>query len=174
MDLSTTAKLWKRKNPLSLVVENLQMKSITAMELQELPISFLGSKIARCNLVKLQLLNGSCRELANPKLGRDFIAGKLEDGKSLGVFRLSILRSVEFALVSEQGAQVLEYTRRAIGELLTSQRFPTQAKLGYLDQDSPLQKIGLIGVARGFLFTEYYQNPAIPIASLGSIELDCA
>ena len=150
------------------------MKSITAMELQELPISFLGSKIARCNLVKLQLLNGSCRELANPKLGRDFVAGKLEDGKSLGVFRRSILRSVEFALVSEQGAQVLEYTRRAIGELLTSQLFPTQAKLGYLDQDSPLQKIGLVGVARGFLFTEYYQNPAIPIASLGSIELDCA
>jgi hypothetical protein len=76
--------------------------------------------------------------------------------------------------VSEQRAQALEYTRRAIGELLTSQLFPTQAKLGYLEHDSPLQKIGLVGVARGFLFTEYYQNPAIPIASLGSIELDCA
>ena len=150
------------------------MKSITAMELQELPFSFLASKIASCNLVRLQLLNGSCRELTNPKLGRDFIAGNLEDGKSLGVFRRSVLRSVEFAVVSEQSAQALEYTRRAIGELLTSQLFPTQAKLGYLEPDSPLQKIGLVGVARGFLFTEYYQNPAIPIASLASIELVCA
>jgi hypothetical protein len=150
------------------------MKSMTAMELQELPFSFLVSKIASCNLVRLQLLNGSCRELTNPKLGRDFIAGNLEDSKSLGVFRRSVLRSVEFAVVSEQSAQALEYTRRAIGELLTSQIFPTQAKLGYLELDSPLQKIGLVGVARGFLFTEYYQNPAIPIASLASIELDCA
>jgi hypothetical protein len=150
------------------------MKSITAMELQELPFSLLVSKIASCNLIRLQLLNGSCRELTNPKLGRDFVAGNLEDGKSVGVFRRSILRSVDFTVVTGARTKSLEYTRKAIGELLTSQRFPTQAKLGYLEQDSPLQKIGLVGVARGFLFTEYYQNPAIPIASLGSIELDCA
>jgi hypothetical protein len=155
-------------------MENLQMTSITAMELQESSFSYLGSKIANSNLLRLQLLSGSCRELANPKLGRDFVAGNLEDGKSFGVFRRSILRSVEFVLEPELSSQTIEYTRGAIGELLSRQHFPTQARLGYLEPEWSVQQIRLIGVARGFLFTEYYQNPAVPIASLGLIELDCA
>jgi hypothetical protein len=155
-------------------MENLQMKSMTAMELQESSSIHLGSRITNCNLVRLQLLGGSCRELTNPKLGREFLAGILEDGKSLGVFRRSILRSVEFVLQPEHSSQQMQYTRGAIGELLIGQLFPLQAKVGYLEPDLPMQKIRLIGVARGFLFTEYHQNPAIPIASLGLIELDCA
>ena len=150
------------------------MKSITAMELQESSFSYLGSKIANSNLLRLQLLNGSCRELTNPKLGREFLAGTLEDGKALGVFRRSILRSVEFVLDPELGSQAIAYTRGAIGELLSRQNFPTQAKLGYLEPEWTVQKIRLVGVAKGFLFTEYFQNPAVPIASLGLIELDCA
>lgn len=150
------------------------MKSITPMELQEISFSNLSTRIAGCNLVKLQLLNGVCRELSSPKLGRDFLAGELEDGKSFGVFRRSTLRSVEFLDKPELSSHPLQYTRGAIGELLARQRFPTQAKVCYLEPQSPEQSIRLIGVARGFLFTDYYQNPAIPIASLGSIELDCA
>ena len=150
------------------------MKSITAMELQESSFSYLGSKIANSNLLRLQLLNGSCRELTNPKLGREFLAGTLEDGKSLGVFRRSILRSVEFVLDPELSSLTISYTRGAIGELLSRQHFPTQAKLGYLEPEWIVQKIRLVGVAKGFLFTEYFQNPAVPIASLGLIELDCA
>jgi hypothetical protein len=159
---------------MSFLLENFQMKSITAMELQETSFPDLGSKIANCNLVRLQLLNGSSREFTNPQLGRDFLAGTLEDGKSLGVFRRSILRSVEFAFEPELASQSLQYTRRAIGELLASQQFPSLAKVGYLETEAPVQKIRLIGVARGFLFTDYYLNPAIPIAALGQIELDCA
>jgi hypothetical protein len=150
------------------------MKSITTLELQESSFSHLSTKVADCNLVKLQLLNGTCRELSNPKLGRDFLAGELEDGRSFGVFRRSILRSVEFVLQPESCFQRMQYTRGAIGELLARQIFPARAKLGYLEPEPALQSLGLIGVARGFLFTDYYQNPAIPIAALGSIELDCA
>jgi len=168
------AKLWKRDLATSYLLKNLQMKSITAVELQETPFTDLTSKIADCNLVRLQLLNGSSRELANPKLGRDFLAGTLEDGKSFGVFRRSILRSVEFALQPELSSQSLLHTRAAIGELLARHYYPAQAKLGYLEPESPVQKIRLVGVAKGFLFSDYHQNPAIPIASLGSIELDCA
>ncbi len=149
------------------------MKSITVMELQESSRSYLSDKIASCNLVRLQLLNGSCRELTNPKLGRDFLAGTLEDGYSLGVFRKNILRSTEFALQPELSSELMQYTRRTVGELLAGQLFPALAKLGYLESNLPVQKLRLIGVARGFLFTDFFQNPAIPIASLGSIELDC-
>lgn len=150
------------------------MKSITTMELQESSHTHLSNKVADCNLVKLQLLNGTFRELSNPKLGRDFLAGELEDGKSFGVFRRSVLRSVEFVIQPEARLQRMQYTRGAIGELLARQIFPAQAKLGYLEPEPAVQSFGLIGVARGFLFTDYYQNPAIPIAALGSIELDCA
>ena len=158
---------------MSSLLKNHQMKSITTMELQEKSFTDLGSRITNCNLVRLQLLEGSSRELTNPKLGREFFSGTLEDGKSVGVFRRSILRSVEFTHRPELSSQSLQFTRRAIGELLTEQHFPTQAKLGYLEPKAPAQAIRLIGVARGFLFTDYLLNPAIPLASLGLIELDC-
>lgn len=150
------------------------MKSITAMELQESSSSYLGSRTANCNLLRVQLLSGSCRELTNPILGRDFLAGTLEDAQSLGIFKRSILRSVEFIFQPELGSESMQFSRKAIGELLTKQNFPTIAKLSYLEPDRPVQNVPLIGISRGFLFTEYYQNPAIPIASLGSIEMDCA
>jgi hypothetical protein len=147
------------------------MNSITAMELQENPCTDLRSVITNCNMVRLQLLDGSCRELASPTLGRDFLAGGLEDKKTLGVFRRSILRSVEFETQTGVTTRALQYTRRAIGELLASGQFPTLARVSYLEPKAQPQQLRLIGVARGFLFTDYLQNPAIPIAALGSIEL---
>lgn len=147
------------------------MNSRTALELQENSPRDLRFLITRCNFVRLQLLDGSCRELATPTLGRDFLAGSLEDEKTLGVFRLSILRSVEFETQIGLVSRGLEYTRRAIGELLTSGQFPALAQVGYLEPRTKFQQLRLIGVDRGFLFTDYYQNPAIPIAALGSIEL---
>jgi hypothetical protein len=147
------------------------MNSITAMELQEKPFIDLRSVVSNCNMVRLQLLEGSCRELVSPTLGRDFLAGSMEDEKTLGVFRRSILRSVEFETQTSVTTRALEYTRRAIGELLASGQFPTLARVGYLEPRAQPQQLRLIGVARGFLFTDYLQNPAIPIAALGSIEL---
>ena len=96
------------------------MNSITTLELQENPQAYLTSLFSNCNLAKLQLLDGTTRELAYPKLGRDLLAGILEDGKAFGVFRKSTLRSVEFANQPELSSDRLEYTRRAIGELLLS------------------------------------------------------
>jgi hypothetical protein len=147
------------------------MNSITAMELQEFSSRDLGSQINNSNLVRLQLLDGSCRELVAPILGRDFMAGCLEDEKTLGVFRRSIVRSVQFETQIGLESRPLEYTRKAIGELLVNERFPALAHVGYLEPRTKLHQLRLIGVARGFLFTDYYQNPAIPIAALGSIEL---
>ena len=164
-------KLWKSFQKQSVLLDNRQMNSITAMELQEISSTALRSVITNCNLVRLQLLDGSRRELAAPTLGRDFLAGRLEDEKTLGVFRRSILRSVEFETQTGLPSRALEYTRKAIGELLASGQFPALARVGYLEPRSQPQQLRLIGVARGFLFTDYLQNPAIPIAALGSIEL---
>lgn len=147
------------------------MNLITAMELQENTFRDLRSLITKCNLVRLQLLDGSCRELASPTLGRDFLAGSLEDEKTLGFFRRSILRSVQFENPSGLITRPLEYSRKAIGELLANGQFPALAEVSYLEPRTQLQQLRLIGVARGFLFTDYLQNPAIPIAALGSIEL---
>jgi hypothetical protein len=150
------------------------MKSITAVELQKVSSLDFGSIISRCNLVRLHPLNGIYRELVDPKLGRDFLAGILEDGKSLGIFRRSILRSVEFVFDPELGSQVMKYTRTAMGEILSNQDFPAQARIYYLEPGSSAQQIRVIGIAKGFLFTDCYLNPVIPIAALGLIELDCA
>ena len=141
------------------------------MELQENSFRDLRSLINNCNLVRLQLLDGSSRELTCPTLGREFLAGDLEDEKTLGVFRRSILRSVQFETQIDSTTRALEYTRKAIGELLASRQFPALAQVSYLEPRTKPQQLRLIGISRGFLFTDYLQNPAIPIAALGSIEL---
>ena len=100
------------------------MDSMTAMELQENSFRDLRTLITNCNLIRLQLLDGSSRELTAPTLGRDFLAGNLEDEKTLGVFRRSILRSVQFETQNSVATGALEYTRKAIWEILVSRQFP--------------------------------------------------
>ena len=169
--LLNRTKLWKRFQKESALLDNRQMNSITAVELQKNSFRDLRSLITNCNLVRLQLLDGSSRELTTPTLGRDFLAGNLEDEKTLGVFRRSILRSVQFETQVGEVTRTLEYTRKAIGELLASRQFPALAQVSYLEPRTKPQQLRLIGISRGFLFTDYLQNPAIPIAALASIEL---
>jgi hypothetical protein len=169
--LLNRTKLWKRFQKESALLDNRQMNSITAVELQENSYRDLRSQIINCNVVRLQLLDGSSRELTTPTLGRDFLAGNLEDEKTVGVFRRSILRSVQFEIQVGVVTRTLEYTRKAIGELLASRQFPALAQVSYLEPRTKPQQLRLIGIFRGFLFTDYLQNPAIPIAALGSVEL---
>lgn len=153
------------------MIENREMDSMTAMELQGNSFRDLLTLITSCNLVRLQLLDGSSRELTAPTLGRDFLAGNLEDEKTLGVFRRSILRSVRFETQTGVTTRALEYTRKAIGELLVSRQYPALVHVSYLEPRNDHQQLRIVGISRGFLFTDFLQNPAIPIAALGSIEL---
>ena len=141
------------------------------MELQENSFIDLRTLITNCNLIRLQLLDGSSRELTAPTLGRDFLAGNLEDQKTLGVFRRSILRSVQFETHHNVATRALEYSRKTIGELLVSRQFPALAQVSYLEPRDHPQQLRIVGISRGFLFTDFLQNPAIPISALGSIEL---
>jgi len=163
--------VWKRFQRKAVLIENREMDSMTAMELQENSFRDLRSLITNCNLVRLQLLDGSSRELTAPTLGRDFLAGNLEDEKTLGVFRRSILRSVRFETQTGVTTRALEYTRKAIGELLVSRQYPALVHVSYLEPRTDHQQLRIVGISRGFLFTDFLQNPAIPIAALGSIEL---
>lgn len=130
--------------------------------------------MANSNLLRVQLRDGSFRDLVEPRIGRDFLAGILEDHQTLGVFRKSLIRNVEFVSTKDLESGVLEYTRKTIGELLTNIRFPTLGRLAYLDLFGSSEQITVLGVAKDFLFTDTYRNQAIPIASLAAIELRCA
>ena len=170
--LHPRVKLWKTNKKTFPLLHNFPMNSMTTMELQKNANYYLGSLIRDCNLVRLQLLDGSCRTISNPKLGREFLAGQLEDGKALGLFRKSILRSAEFVLDSSLETSRMEYTRKAIGELLSATTFPTLARVRYLEPQANFQLVRFLGTARGFIFTDSQANPAIPIAGLGSLEIE--
>ena len=130
--------------------------------------------MSNANLLRVQLRDGSFRDLVEPKIGRDFLAGTLEDHQTLGVFRKSLIRNVEFVSTKDLESGVLEYTRKTIGELLTNIRFPTLGRLEYLHPFGSSEQVTVVGVAKDFLFTDNYRNQAIPISSLAAIELGCA
>ena len=130
--------------------------------------------ISNSNLLRVQLRDGSFRDLVEPKIGRDFLAGILEDHQTLGVFRKNLIRNVEFVSTKDLESGVLEYTRKTIGELLTNIRFPTLGRLEYLDPFGSSEQITVLGVAKDFLLIDTYRNQAIPISSLAVIELGCA
>ena len=130
--------------------------------------------ISNSNLLRVQLRDGRFRDLVEPKIGRDFLAGTLEDHQTLGVFRKSLIRNVEFVSTKDLESGVLEYTRKTIGELLTNIRFPTLGRFDYLDHFGGSEQVSVVGVAKDFLFIDTYRNQAIPISSLAAIELGCA
>ncbi len=130
--------------------------------------------MSNSNLLRVQLRDGSFRDLVEPKIGRDFLAGILEDHQTLGVFRKNLIRNVEFVSTNDLESGVLEYTRKTIGELLTNIRFPTLGRLEYLDPFGSSEQITVLGVAKDFLLIDTYRNQAIPISSLAVIELGCA
>ena len=130
--------------------------------------------ISNSNLLRVQLRDGSFRDLVEPKIGRDFLAGILEDHQTLGVFRKNLIRNVEFVSTKDLESGVLEYTRKTIGELVTNIQFPTLGRLEYIDPFGGSEQVSVEGVAKDFLFTDTYRNQAIPISSLAAIELRCA
>lgn len=123
--------------------------------------------------IRVQLPDGSTREIIRPKLSRDFVSGVLEDSKTLGFFRRSCITSVEF-LNSEQVDLVeLTFTRKSIGEQLLEIQLPAEFRIRYRDQAAGYQKVQVVALYRGFLVSDYYHNPAIPLAALSAIEVCC-
>lgn len=155
--------------------ENMQMKSITSMELHKnssysSPLYFLPQSI---NTLRLQLPDGQCRLLTHPKLSRDFVSGTLEDSRSLGFFRRSHITSVEFLFECESNLPELVFTRKTVGEQLLEVIFPAQLRVCYRELRDRPQKVVAVGIYRGFLVTDSSQNLSIPLAALSSLEVEC-
>jgi hypothetical protein len=153
----------------------MQMKPITMMELHKYssyssPLYFSADSI---NTLRLQLPDGCRREITHPKLSRDFVSGLLEDSVSQGFFRRSNLTSVEFHNNDSGQLPPLVFTRKTVGEQLLEIEFPALLRVGYREAAAPSQKVNAIGLFRGFLVTDYYLNPSIPLAALSVIEQQC-
>ncbi len=150
------------------------MKPITILELHKYSgyasgLYFLPSTV---NTLRVQLPDGSTREIIHPKLSRDFVSGILEDSKTNGYFRRSSIRSVEFLTDDRNDLPELSFTRKAVGEQLLELEMPARFRISYRDGGAT-QKVVVVGIYRGFLVTDYYLNPAIPLAALSSIEVEC-
>ena len=145
------------------------------MELQKPPMFASNSfpSLSACNFLRVQLLDGSQREMTNPELGRDFISGVLENDRTRGFIRRSFIRSVEFDTLADENLSSLSFTRKTVGELLQSLDFPVQLCFWYRDQSSSFRKARVLEVTRGFMVTDYFQNPAIPLAAINVIEAGC-
>lgn len=153
----------------------IQMKIKTTVELQNNSSysSELSLNIKNSNLLKLQLIDGTSRELSQPIVGRTFVSGLLEDGKTIGHFRRSYLRTIEFASSESPKLQALRYTRQTIGELLLDNSFPREVRYRFREEQGSFQKCRALGVVRGFLVTDLFLNPAIPLDALSVIEVGC-
>ncbi len=150
------------------------MESIAELELQERlgKATQLQSQV-RSNLVRVQLANGATRELTSPVLGRDFVAGMLEDAITKGFFRYGQIRSIEFMQDLDSLSAYLLTTRRTMGELLAKELFPRTIAFAYQADGGKLQRAMATGVYRGLMFTDFINSPAIPIAALALVELTC-
>ena len=151
------------------------MESIAALELQE-RLGKAGQLLfqVRSNLLRVQLANGATRELTEPVLGRDVVAGILEDGITKGFFRYSQVRSIEFMQDLDLVSDCLATTRRTMGELLAKELFPRTLAFAYQADGGNPQRATVTGVYRGLIFTDFANSPAIPIAALALVELNCA
>jgi hypothetical protein len=153
----------------------MQMKSITSVELHKISsyssaLYFLPSEI---NTLRLQLPDGSSRELTHPRLSRDFVSGRLEDSKSQGYFRRSSLSSVEFYFDEQNDLPELSFTRKSVGEMLLEFQFPASLRVCYRESPLEPQKLIAVGLYRGFIVTDSPQNLSIPLGALSIIELEC-
>lgn len=122
------------------------------------------------NQMGLVTAAGTHRELTNPIIGRDFVAGLLEDRKTTGYFRKSTLRQIEL-LPPNDSSVALCFSRKTLAEQLQLISYPRLATLTYRESKSTSGNFFILGVARGFMISDQIYNPAIPIAALSQVEI---
>lgn len=152
------------------------MRSLTSMELHK--NSSFSSRLyffqETINSLRLELSDGTRRELTHPQLSRDFIYGILEDSRGHGFFRRSELLGVEFICNQQINLPELSFTRKTIGEQLLQIAFPNRLRVCYRGALNNSLEVTAVGLFRGFLVTDFPRNHAIPLAALSTIEVECA
>jgi hypothetical protein len=151
------------------------MKSTTNLELHKYSgyasgLYFLPSEI---NTLRVQFSDGSTREITHPKLSRDFVSGVMEDSMTMGFFRKSYIRGIEFLFDNQSHLPELSFTRKALGEQLLDVQMPSRFRVSYREGDKANQAIEVVGIYRGFLITDSLLNRAVPLTALKAIEVEC-
>lgn len=140
------------------------MTALTATKLQQL-IPPGASQI------QLELTNMPSRQLSHVLLGRSFVFGCLEDYLSWCLIRSSFIRSFSFSTSQSLPSSQVSWTRKTAGELLASLDLPASAYLQFREKPETTEQLVVLGVTRGFIATDSYRDPYIPLAAISYLEL---
>jgi hypothetical protein len=111
------------------------------------------------------------RELSQVNLGRTFAFGLLEDNLSWCLIRLSSIRSLVF-LEKPSGCETqVRWSRKTAGELLSNLELPASGKLQFRDQPGLNEQVVVLGVSRGFIAIDGYQQQHIPLTAISYLEI---
>ena len=121
--------------------------------------------------IQLELANMPIRQLSHVLLGRSFVFGCLEDNLSWCLIRNSFVRSISFSINQSSSNPQVSWTRKTAGELLASLDLPASAYLQFREQPETTVQLVVSGVSRGFIATDSYRHPHIPLAAISYLEL---
>jgi hypothetical protein len=121
--------------------------------------------------VQVELVHMPTRELSQVNLGRTFAFGLLEDNLSWCLIRLSSIRSLVF-LEKPSGCETqVRWSRKTAGELLSNLELPASGKLQFRDQPGLNEQVVVLGVSRGFIAIDGYQQQHIPLTAISYLEI---
>jgi hypothetical protein len=123
------------------------------------------------NQIQLELSNMPSRQLSHVLLGRSFAFGLLEDNSSWCLIRNSFICSISFSINESIASPEVSWTRKTAGELLASLDLPASAYLQFREQPKRAEQLFVLGVTRGFIATDSYRHPHIPLAAISYLEL---
>ena len=121
--------------------------------------------------IQVELTNMPSRQLSHVLLGRSFVFGLLEDNLSWCLIRNSFICSISFSISQSHPSPQVGWTRKTAGELLASFDVPASAYLQFREKPETTLQLVVSGVSRGFLATDSYHHPHIPLAAISYLEL---
>ena len=121
--------------------------------------------------IQVELAQMPIRELSQVRLGRTFVFGLLEDNSSWCLIRLSSIRSINFLQNQSLVESQVHWTTKTAGELLTNLQLPACAIVQFREKPGLTQQLVFLGLAKGLVATDSYQQPYIPLAAISYLEL---
>jgi len=112
--------------------------------------------------------SGASFSLDHPMLGRDFVAGYLNDGTFFQLIRKEAVSEIQLSNSSLREA--LTWTRLSAAELIAKSPLPAEAYI-HLIKDLKPRKVFIEAVDRGFLIVRSTTRLAIPVATIAEIIL---
>jgi hypothetical protein len=84
---------------------------------------------------------------------------------------MSSIRSLVFLEKPSGGEPQVRWSRKTAGELLSNLELPARGKLQFRDQPGLNEQVVVLGVSRGFIAIDGYQQQHIPLAAISYLEI---